>query len=286
MLLEKMLRYDDFTPNEEIINEYILKNIDNVIYMTIYELSKKTYTSVSTIVRYCQKLGFEGFKAFKIELTRQLAKNINEEEYISNLTENIRNSSNSFMDLAKFLGDISQKIISKTFMSLSENKIRKIVELMTNAKNIYGIGLSYSYLRLQDFQTKLLRLGINIQIIPLQAEQFYLAYHSTSEDLAILVSYSGNTAEVMNDARILKNNGTPIIAITSNLNSYLAETATVTISVPKFESPSDRYSTFVSQISIEYILNVLYLSLFQRFVGNGKEDKIKSTPISKFETEN
>ncbi|KYC64492.1 MurR/RpiR family transcriptional regulator [Heyndrickxia coagulans] len=285
MLLEKMLRYNNFTANEEIINEFILRNTEHVIYMTIYELSEKTYTSVSTIVRYCQKLGADGFKDFKNELTRELSKRSNEEEYLSTIAEDMNNSSESFMDLALALADLNKKIITKTVASLSETKITKVVDLMLNAKHIYGIGLSHSYLRLQDFQTKVLRLGVNIQLIPLQAEQFYLAHHSKNEDVAILVSYSGSTAEVLNDARIFKQNNTPMIAITSNLNSFLADVATVTIPVPKLESPFDKYSTFISQISIEYILNVLYLALLQKYIGNGDPDAIKPTPVSEFKAE-
>lgn len=60
-MISKLINIKSLTPNEEILNEYILKNINDIIYMTIYELSEKTYTSVSTIVRYCQKLDVSGF---------------------------------------------------------------------------------------------------------------------------------------------------------------------------------------------------------------------------------
>ncbi|MGH2252022.1 SIS domain-containing protein, partial [Enterococcus faecalis] len=73
----------------------------------------------------------------------------------------------------------------------------------------------------------LLCLLLFILLITYQADQFYLVNNATKNDVAILVSYSGNTAEIVNEARIFAEGGTPIIAITSDLNSELAKYATV-----------------------------------------------------------
>ncbi len=55
-----------------IIYKQILKLL---VYMTIEELAKPTYTSHSAIIRLCKKLGFTGFKEFRLELGRDFAIN-------------------------------------------------------------------------------------------------------------------------------------------------------------------------------------------------------------------
>lgn len=120
-------------------------------------------------------------------------------------------------------------------------------------------------------------------LIPYQAEQFYLAINATKNDVAILVSYSGNTAEIVNEARIFAEGGTPIIAITSDLNSQLAKYATVILPIPNVEHADFKVSTFSSQLAIEYILNVLYSCIFSRnFDKNYTSQKNTPTSILKF----
>ncbi|MJR68114.1 MurR/RpiR family transcriptional regulator, partial [Escherichia coli] len=113
--------------------------------------------------------------------------------------------------------------------------------------------------------------------------QFYLAINATKNDVAILVSYSGNTAEIVNEARIFAEGGTPIIAITSDLNSQLAKYATVILPIPNVEHADFKVSTFSSQLAIEYILNVLYSCIFSRnFDKNYTSQKNTPTSILKF----
>lgn len=161
--------------------------------------------------------------------------------------------------------------------------LNKSIDLLLTAENILAVGVSNSYIRLTDFQTKLLRIQLFIHLIPYQAEQFYLAINATKNDVAILVSYSGNTAEIVNEARIFAEGGTLIIAITSDLNSQLAKYATVILPIPNVEHADFKVSTFSSQLAIEYILNVLYSCIFSRnFDKNYTSQKNTPTSILKF----
>lgn len=276
-MLSKLIKQKDLTPNEEILNEYILKNIENVIYMTIYELSKKTFTSVSTIVRYCKKFGVSGFKDFKIELTKSLTqvKSDSEENFLG-LTDDLNGENSSSMEIARNVSKITTETIGETFAHFNGNDLSKSVDLILNAKNIYAIGVSDPFLRLQHFQIKLLKLGIKIQMVSLQAEQFYLAHFSKKDDLAILVSHGGQTAEILNDARLFHKNETPILSITSNTTGYLADTSTIVLPIPKLKADNKPQSNFASQIAIEYVLNVLYSLI----LTESNIEDLKQTPIS------
>jgi DNA-binding MurR/RpiR family transcriptional regulator len=281
-MLTKLIKQTDFTPNEEILNEYVLKNIENVIYMTIYELSQETYTSVSTIVRYCKKFDVAGFKEFKIELTKSLTElGRDTEENFRGLSDDLDVEDNSFMNIAHNVAKVNAQTIEETFHFFDEAKLYQSIDLILKAKNIYAIGVSDPYLRLQHFQIKLLKLGIRVQMISLQPEQFYLAHFSEENDLAILVSHGGQTAEILNDARLFHKNKTPILSITSNTTGYLAEVSTVVLPIPKVKADSKPQTLFASQIAIEYVLNVLYSLILKE----SNIEVLKNTPISQLRDE-
>ena len=56
------------TPCEKLVADYILNNVKDACDMNIRELSAMTNTSPSSIVRFCRKLGFDGFQDFSKSL--------------------------------------------------------------------------------------------------------------------------------------------------------------------------------------------------------------------------
>ncbi|MCZ2138887.1 MurR/RpiR family transcriptional regulator, partial [Lactiplantibacillus plantarum] len=52
------------------IYRYVINNMDRVGYMSIRELAHELHVSTSTILRFCLKNGFEGYRDFKRALKR------------------------------------------------------------------------------------------------------------------------------------------------------------------------------------------------------------------------
>ena len=153
---------------------------------------------------------------------------------------------------------------------------------MLKSKKIYGIGVGNSFIKLQELQFKLLKLGISIELINFQSEQFYLAYYSTPHDVALVISYSGTTAEIINDSKIFNANQTPIIAITANEDSYLAQNANIFLKIPRMNSKHEFESELPADICTQFITTSIYLSVLKQL--NIKQ--LTSTPIIKFTDKN
>lgn len=54
LIEEKLTKQELFTTTEKRIVDYIRRNIEAAVYMTIEELAKATYTSHSAIIRLCK----------------------------------------------------------------------------------------------------------------------------------------------------------------------------------------------------------------------------------------
>src|SRR5699024_510899 len=174
-------------------------------------------------------------------------------ENFLDLSHDLDTEDSSFTNVAHNVAKITAQTIEETFHFFDEAKLYQTVNLILKSKNIYAIGVSDPYLRLQHFQIKLLKLGIKVQMISLQPEQFYIAHFSEEEDLAILVSHSGQTAEILNDARLFNKNKSPIYSSTSNLYGYLDEVSSVVLPIPITKADSSPQTLFASQIASEYV---------------------------------
>ncbi len=54
-------RFDDFSRSQKDVAQYVVDHLDEVAFHTAEELARRASTSSSTVVRFAQALGFEGF---------------------------------------------------------------------------------------------------------------------------------------------------------------------------------------------------------------------------------
>ncbi|WP_221899144.1 hypothetical protein, partial [Klebsiella oxytoca] len=77
--------------------------------------------------------------------------------------------------IAKKIAQLTTETVQSTQQLLTEAMLNKSIDLLLTAENILAVGVSNSYIRLTDFQTKSLRIQLFIDLISNQAAQFYLA---------------------------------------------------------------------------------------------------------------
>src|SRR5919106_5816875 len=54
-------RFDEFSRSQKDVAQYVVDHLDEVAFHTAEELARRASTSSSTVVRFAQALGFEGF---------------------------------------------------------------------------------------------------------------------------------------------------------------------------------------------------------------------------------
>ena len=104
---------------------------------------------------------------------------------------------------------------------------------------------------------------------------FKLHYHPPKH-CAILVSYSGETEEVINAAKILKNQKTPIIGITSLGENQLSQYCEYVLNLDSREQIYNKISTLGSTISIHLIFDILYTGIFSRHYEESFQTKYQT----------
>lgn len=241
---------------EQEIAAYLLEHPQEIMDLSIHDLAKRTFSSSSSIVRLCHHLGFTGFKDFRKAVTFELAiRDQNQKEEQKEL-----NRSDS-------LEEIIEKITYKNIMSLEDTKnlmdvqtLRECLWLIQKARFIYLFGMGASLCAAKDAYLKFLRLNKPCIINEDWHSQLLQARNATERDLGIVISYSGSTLEVIECMKALKENGTPIIAITRCVNSPVSELADQRLYTTANES-TFRSGAMSSRMSQLNIIDIIYTAL-------------------------
>lgn len=245
-----------FSTTEQEIAQHILQNPQLVVDMSIHELAKHTFSSASSIVRLCNHTGYSGYKEFRKAVTYELA-----------MREQSKRVERKEIGQADSLQDIIDKITYANIVSLEEtrelmdvNTLRACVDLIKNARVIYLFGIGASLCAAKDAYLKFLRLNKLCIINEDWHSQILQARNAGEQDLGIVISYSGATVEMVECMKAMKENKTPIIAITRCVNSPVSELADQLLYTTANESIF-RSGAMASRTSQLNIIDILYTAL-------------------------
>lgn len=261
--------FDSFTDREKSIAEFLLSNKKSIISMSAKEIGDITNTSAPTVVRFSKKIGFDSLNEMKLQLSVSLQNDDNSDfEYLHNdlSTKNIIRGVKSSID----------SIMNQTVGVLKEEELEKAIELLNKAKNIYIFSVGSSSLVGMDFYYKLSR--INVRCIAHSDTHLQMTASALMEkgDVAVAISYSGETKEVLKCAYNAKNEGIPVISITrASINNTLADMSDIVLRVP-FVEKSLREGAMSSRISQLAVIDMLFLGMARNNL-KGIEEKLRIT---------
>lgn len=265
----------DATPTEIVIIDFILKNSDQTSRMTIYELAEKTFSSPSTIIRLCKNIGYEGYKDF-----------INDLIYERALRSNYKDKQITELTQTDNIADIINKVTHKNILSLEETEelidektIKESVDKLFDAEKIIIFGIGASLLVGKDAHLKFTRINKMSYVNEDWHTQLLMAKNMTERDVALVISYSGQTKEMITCTEEAKANGATIISITKTAISPINQMADYAIYVPSNEL-SFRSGAMSSRMSQLNIIDIIFTSYINK-VYEESIDILVKTQIKK-----
>lgn len=238
------------------IAEYILLNTEKVTHMNIRELSQETFSSASTIYRMCRSLGFQGYKDFKQSLIYDVA--LKSREHKPEREEIWRTDS---------LDKIVKMVTHQNILSLNDTEslvdfqsLKRCVSLLTEARTVLLFGVGESFCVARDAYLKFSRVNKPCIANEDGHAQLLTARNSGPEDLGIVISCSGETLEMQECMKEMRNNRTPMIAITRLSTSPVARLSDYTLYTAATESllGHDEMPSRISQLNVIDILYTAY----------------------------
>lgn len=263
------------SPAEAGVVRQILNDPAAAANCTIKELSEKTYTSQATIVRLCVKLGFSGYRDFRRTLSGEvevIKRTIRED--VSEITR-----TDSLEEMTAKVTRMNIKSLEDTLRLMDLDTLAECVELIDQARTIGLFGVGAGLVVARDAYMKLLRSNKPCVFNDDWHNQRLQAQNLGREDLAILITYSGRTREVVECARILKMKGCPMVAITQNDSSPVAQMSTHNIYIPSNEQIL-RSGAMASRMAQMNVIDILYTAYAYKRYDSFKQ-RLAETYIQK-----
>jgi DNA-binding MurR/RpiR family transcriptional regulator len=253
--------YKDLSLKEQAIADYILENPSKVSHSSISDLSNELGIADSTFFQFTKKLGYNGFKDFKMAMLMQE----NDFSAIS-IHENIQKSDNE-LTMAQKVFDSNMTTLTDTKNLLKEEDLKIAAAMINKSKRLFFFGVGGSEIVATDAYHKFLRSPITVFHSSDYHIQLMEASLLTPDDCGIFISHTGKSRETIELAQVAKNNGAKIIVITSHAASPLAKLGDV-VFISISEETEFRSEALASRIAQLSIMDSLYVILM--FINRDK----------------
>ena len=261
--------YDNMTDVDKKIADYINENKESISKLSVSELSKKSNVSSASIVRFSRKLGYSGFGELKIEIAKDLTLNSKDYSYI------VKDSDVGINNIVNNITNKSIETIANITKLNELGTIEKAIEKIINSKNVYIFGVGASSLVALDLQQKLLRINKPAITFLDSHTQLMVSSNLNKDDIAISISYSGKSKEVIKSIENAKINGTKCISITKYGENDLTNMCDINLFVPNIEN-NLREGAISSRIAMLTLIDIIYISIIQKDL-NYAESKLESS---------
>lgn len=242
-----------FKPAEKTVAEFVLQNPEQVMQMSISEAARDTGVGESTVIRFCRALGYKGYQEFKLRLAQDLVEPV---EYIH---ENI-SFADSTSDLAKKVFQTNIKAVEDTKKALDPEMVEVAAQKLSAARKIDIYGVGYSSFTALDAKSKFTRLGLVSDAFGDAHLQVMAAAALSANDVAIGISHSGSTRDVVDALTVARRSGATTISITNFSPSPITRVSDIVLLTASPESPMGG-EVLTSRIAQLCVIDVLSVAL-------------------------
>lgn len=251
-IIKEML--DVLRPSERKVADYILKEPEKAIKLTITDLAKASQSSEAAIIRLCKRLDIKSFSELRIRVAGDLQKPVAEKYYDILPNESVK-------DVVAKVSTNNIQAIRETMDLIDYEAIEKAVEAISKCRQLLIYGVGASGIIAQDAHQKFLRINVNCTTYT----DFHLAAvaaaNTNADDVVLGISYSGETKEVVELFELAKTNQSTRISLTKYGHWPLTQLADIRLYTSASQESAFRSAATASRMAQLNIIDVLFIAL-------------------------
>lgn len=256
-------QYDHFSKGQKLIAGYIISSYDRAAFMTASKIGEIVGVSESTVVRFANTLGYDGYPSLQSEL-QELTKN--KLTTVQRLSMSEEDYSDKYVGIKKIL-KTDMDNIKETADEIDCEVFEKVVDSILNAKRVYILGLRSSntlaaylgfYLGLILDDVTVVSIGIS--------DIFEQLIRVKKGDLVIGISYPRYSRRTLDALTYVKEQDCKIIGITDSHASPLVDMADHTL-----YAKSNMVSFVDSLVAPMSLINALIVSIGMKLKNEATE---------------
>lgn len=245
--------YPALRPSEKRVAQVILSDPREAVHYSITQLAEKAEVSDATVVKFCKRLGYKGYQEFKIMLAQDVAV---KPQLIHGEVE----PGNDVQTIKEKIFQANISALQETAQVLETEALERAVQALANAGEIHFYGVGASGIVALDAEQKFSRIGLRTSAFLDTHLQIARAVHLREGDVAVCLSFSGETVEIVEALRAAKQAGALTIAITSFSGSTLAREADVLL-LTSTQQNLFRSGAIASRLTQLSTIDVLFIAV-------------------------
>lgn len=270
MCISEFIRkeFGEMTRSERQVATFVLGHMNDIVFFTLDELAEKTEVSTTSVLRFCRRLGFDGFKQFQQTVRDEL-------RYSPNLLEKFRRTTNTQLEDSLLAQTVQQGIlcIQETFQELSYDSLSDAVEILSTARRVYTFGMresqalaSYTYSRLLTVR------GDVFMYHDGYSENIETLLSVTDDDVFVVFLFKRYTEKTLGLLEVLRQRGVRIILVTSPPTDEVARFATILLPC-RVDANGIKNSSLAPVCLADYLCNTVAMADPQAAMKRMKESE-------------
>lgn len=260
--------YGDLRRSEKQAADYILSHMEEAADLPLDRLAYSAKVSQPTVLRMLKALGFNGYKDFRYQLVAELARETDREKPDQIMYGYTLSRQDTLEETPIKMAATTQRMMEETLKNFSGKSYQKAVQKLKKARLIDIYSVENSEVTAMDLLTKLLYLGLPCRHFSDYYFQRISAGSLTSEDVAVGISYSGESKDTVDVMRTARKAGACTIVITNFRDSTIAKYADILIctSQEQFFYGDAIFSRTTQLLIVDMIYMGIIASDYERYV--------------------
>lgn len=248
--------YSSLSKGQKKIANVILNDYDKAAYLTAAKLAKLSEVSESTVVRFADELGFDGYSEFQLAVQELVRIKLTPNQRIEITKKRIGHG-----DVLDNVMESDIEKIRYTLNNLDRQVFKDSVEAILSAKTIYVTGARSTepLARLLSYNLSLIFDNVKFVVPTSSAEVFEQMYSVREDDTVIAFSFPRYSSKIVNAVKFARQNNAKVVVFTDSAVSPLAEFANYLIT-----AQSDMASYMDSLVAPLSIINAIIVEITRR----------------------
>ncbi|WP_058485434.1 MurR/RpiR family transcriptional regulator [Defluviitalea phaphyphila] len=249
---------------QKLIANYILTHYDKAVFLTAAKLGKIVGVSESTVVRFANELGYDGYPKLQRALEELVKNRLTAVQRMEVASDRLEQK-----HVLKYVLQSDADKIKHTLEEVDEKVFDESVDAILKARKIYILGVrsSASLASFLGFYFNLLFDNVKLIHTNSVSEMFEQIYKMNSEDVVIGISFPRYSKRTLKAMEFAKSKKATVITITDSPLSPMTQYADYSLL-----ARSDMASFVDSLVAPMSLLNALIMAISLK-----KKDEISST---------
>ena len=201
--------YYKLTASEKKVADFLMGHLAEAQFLSISDLAESCGVAEATISRFCRRLGYGGYSAFKLAIAKSAVRSAPVEGACGEVSPK---------DTPRGMGEkllhANTKAMAQTLELLNPAALERAAGLLAEARGVYCMGQGGSMILAMEAAHLFSTCWPYYHAVQGSHLQAITAALLGEEDVLLFFSYSGSTRDILDLMKVVKGRGCRVILIT------------------------------------------------------------------------